>query len=73
MTTPRISTLPELDRKLDASVEDGVHQITLHDYERFFGTNEVALARPRNFARSHKCVASFSDRAILFRRQSQKP
>jgi hypothetical protein len=30
--------------------------------------NDVAMARLRNFARSHSCVASFGDEAILFRK-----
>jgi hypothetical protein len=30
-----------------------LHQITRTDYERLFDTNDVALARLRNFARSH--------------------
>ncbi len=64
-------TLPDLEHELEALVEGGLHQITRRDYERLFGTNDVALARLRNFAKSHACVASFADDAVLFRRQLQ--
>ncbi len=62
-------TLPELERQLDALAEGGLHRITRRDYERLFGENDAALARLRNFAKSHGCIASFTDGAILFRRQ----
>ncbi len=69
----RDCTLPELDRVLDALAEGALHQITRRDYERLFGTNSAALGRLRNFAKSHSCVASFADEAVLFRRRSKVP
>jgi hypothetical protein len=66
-------TLPELQEKLDGLVDGALHQITGRDYERLFGKNDAALARLRSFAKSHECVASFGDDAILFRRRIQAP
>lgn len=60
-------TLPEIDQRLDDLAEGTVRQITRRDYERLFGLNDAARGRLRNFAKSHACVASFSDEVILFR------
>jgi hypothetical protein len=60
----------------EKGVRRTLHQITRSDYDRLFGLNDVALGRLRNFAKTHSCVASFADHAILFRktpRSSQKP
>jgi hypothetical protein len=62
-------TLPELQEKLDRLADGSLFQIPTQDYERLFGTNDAAAARLRNFARSHRCVASHSDGAVLFRKQ----
>jgi hypothetical protein len=62
-------TLPELQEKLDSLAEGALFQISSWDYERLFGINDVAAMRLRNFARSHACVASHADKAILFRKQ----
>ena len=62
-------TLPELEKKLDGLAEGALHQMTRRDYERLFGKNDAALGRLRNFAKSHQCVASFAEEAILFRRR----
>ncbi len=64
-----VFTLPELEQKLESLTEGALHQIARRDYERLFGTNSAALVRLRNFAKSHDCVASFADHAILFRRR----
>lgn len=66
-------TLPELQGKLDDLAEGGLFQITTLDYARLFGSNDVAATRLRNFARSHACIASYSDGAILFRKQLVLP
>ena len=55
--------------KLGQLAEGALHQIKRHDYERPFGTNDVAMARLCKFAGSHECAASFTDHAILFRRR----
>jgi hypothetical protein len=62
-------TLPELQEQLDGLAEGGLFQISRWDYERLFGINNVAATRLRNFAKSHACVASYADNAILFRKQ----
>lgn len=72
MSFRRNYVLPELQEKLDALAEGGVLQITRHDYERLFGENDVAMARLRNFAQSHACIASFADGGIIFRKQLGK-
>jgi hypothetical protein len=64
-------TLPELEQVLDALYEGAQHHITRQDYERLFGANDAAVGRLHNFAKAHACAASFSDEAILFRRQVQ--
>jgi hypothetical protein len=61
-------TLPELLEKLDGLAEGALLQITSRGYARLFGANDVAATRVRNFARSHACVASHADGAILFRK-----
>jgi hypothetical protein len=45
-------TLPELQEQLDDPSEGAVLQISRRDYERSFGTNDVAAAPLRNFATS---------------------
>jgi len=62
-------TLPELQARLDLLAEGALFRISARDYERLFGTNDVAAARLRNFAKGHACVASHSNQAILFRKQ----
>jgi len=62
-------TRPELQDKLDCLAEGALLQIGAQDYERLFGTNDAAAGRLRNFARSHGCVASRCDGAILFRKK----
>jgi hypothetical protein len=62
-------TLPELEQRLDGLADGALHQITRRDYERLFGANSAALGRLRNFAKSHECVASFSDAIVAFRKQ----
>lgn len=61
-------TLPDLQEKLDRLVEGSMLQISMRDYERLFGSNDVARARLRNFAKAHDCVTSHSDSTILFRK-----
>ncbi|OAE99924.1 hypothetical protein AYJ54_32065 [Bradyrhizobium centrolobii] len=62
-------TLPDLEEKLQALQDGALVQIRRRDYERLFGLNDAALGRLRNFAHGHKCVASFADTAILFRKR----
>jgi hypothetical protein len=62
-------TLPELQERLDGLMAGSLFEIGSRDYERLFGTNDAAAARLRNFARSHACVVSHSNGAILFRKQ----
>ena len=62
-------TLPDLEEKLNGLSEGGLLQISVQDYQRPFGTNNVAAARLRNFAKGHACDASRSNSAILFRKQ----
>ena len=62
-------TLPELQERLDGLTAGSLFEIGSRDYERLFGTNDAAAARLRNFARSHACVISHSNSAILFRKQ----
>jgi hypothetical protein len=69
MQLRRDFTLPELERQLESLTEGALFQITGRDYERLFGTNDAAVARPRNFAAGHACVASHSDWTILFRKR----
>ncbi|MGY3530347.1 MULTISPECIES: hypothetical protein [Bradyrhizobium] len=61
-------TLPELEQELRRLHDGAVHHLTRHDYRRLFGDNDVAVARLRNFAKSHGCVASFADEQILLRK-----
>lgn len=61
-------TLPELEAKLDELKSGTLVQISRGDYERLFGLNDAALGRVRNFARAHRCTASFADTAVLFRK-----
>lgn len=62
-------TLPDLERALDQLAEGALLQISMHDYGRLFGANDVAAARLLHFAKGHACVTSHSDGAILFRRK----
>ena len=62
-------TLPDLQAKLDHLAEGALFQISARDYERLFGSNDVAAARLRNFAKGHACITSHSDGAILFRKK----
>jgi hypothetical protein len=62
-------TLPELEERLEGLTAGSLFEIGSRDYERLFGTNDAAAARLRNFARSHACVISHSNSAILFRKQ----
>jgi hypothetical protein len=62
-------TLPELERMLDQLAEGALLQISMRDYRRLFGANDVAAARLLHFAKGHACVTSHSDGAILFRRK----
>jgi hypothetical protein len=62
-------TLPELQERLDGLTAGSLFEISSRDYERLFGTNDAAVARLRNFARSHACVVSHFNNAILFRKQ----
>jgi len=66
-------TLPELQARLDHLSEGALFAISARDYERLFGTNDVAAARLRNFARGHACVANHSTDAILFRKKLTQP
>lgn len=66
-------TLPERHAQLDQLTEGTLFQISARDYERLFGTNDVAVARLRNFARGHACVANHSNCAILFRKKLVSP
>ena len=61
-------SLPELQEKLDQLADGALVQISGWDYERLFGTNDVAALRLRHFAKGHSCVASHADTAILFRK-----
>lgn len=61
-------TLPELEDRLDELKSGTIIQISRRDYERLFGLNDAALGRVRNFARAHRCTASFADTAVLFRK-----
>ena len=46
MSTLRANfTLPELQEKLDKLAEGALLQISGRDYQRLFGTNDVAAAR----------------------------
>ncbi len=72
MSSRRNYVLPELQEKLDALPEGGVLQISRRDYERLFGQDDVAMARLRNFATGHACIASFADGAIMFRKRLRK-
>ena len=49
-------TLPELEERLDRLTAGSLFEIGSGDYERLFGSNDAAVARLRNFARSHACV-----------------
>lgn len=51
MRCARIFTLPELQQKLDLLAEGALLQISGWDYERLFGTNDVAASRLRHFRR----------------------
>ena len=62
-------TLPELERMLDQLAEGALLQISMRDYGRLFGANDVAAARLLHFAKGHACVTSHSDGAVLFRRK----
>lgn len=62
-------TLPDLERALDQLAEGALLQISMHDYRRLFGANDVAAARLLHFAKGHACVTSHSDGTILFRRK----
>ena len=62
-------TLPELEDVLDRLAEGALLQISVHDYRRLFGANDIAMARLLHFAKGHACVTSYSDGAILFRRK----
>jgi len=62
-------TLPELEERLDRLTSGSLFEIGAGYYERLFGTNDAAVARLRNFARSHACVVSHSNNTILFRKQ----
>jgi len=62
-------SLPELQEKLDHLADGGILQIDAQDYERLFGTNDVATARLRNFAGGHCCVVSYANGAVLFRKR----
>ncbi|WP_128923871.1 ATPase inhibitor subunit zeta [Bradyrhizobium guangxiense] len=62
-------TLPDLENRLATLQNGALVRIDRVDYERLFGLNDAARGRLRNFARSHRCVASFADSAVLFRKQ----
>jgi hypothetical protein len=62
-------TLPELQERLDGLSEGALFQISRRDYERLFGTSDVATTLLRNFATSHACVVVHANAAILFRKQ----
>jgi hypothetical protein len=62
-------TLPDLQEKLDGLNEGSLVEISSRDFERLFGTNDVAATRLRNFAKSHSCVITHVNDAILFRKQ----
>lgn len=62
-------TLPELQEQLDDLSEGALFQISMRDYERLFGDNDVAATLLRNFALSHACIVVHADTAILFRKQ----
>jgi hypothetical protein len=61
--------IARLQAKLDHLAEGALFQISARDYERLFGSNDVAAARLRNFAKGHACVTNHSDGAILFRKK----
>ena len=62
-------TLPELQEQLDELPEGALLQISRRDFERLFGSNDVAATLLRNFAVSHACVVAHANAAILFRKQ----
>jgi hypothetical protein len=62
-------TLPELQEQLDGLSEGVLFQISRQDYERLFGTSDVATTLLRNFAASHACVVTHANGAILFRKR----
>jgi hypothetical protein len=66
-------TLPELQEQLDDLSEGALFQISRRDYERLFGTHDVAVTLLRNFAASHACVVAHANAAILFRKQFVQP
>ena len=74
MSTLRANfTLPELQEKLDKLAEGALLQISGRDYQRLFGTNDVAAARLGHFAKGHSCVANHAYKAVLFRKQLVRP
>jgi hypothetical protein len=54
-------TLPELQEKLDHLADRGVLPINAQDYERLFGTNDVAVTCLGSFARGHARLGGNSD------------
>ena len=61
-------TLPEFQEKLDGLADGTLFQISGRDCERLFGTNDVAVARLKNFAKGQACVVNHSNGDILYRK-----
>jgi hypothetical protein len=70
MSTLRANfVLPELQEKLDRLAAGALLEISSWDYQRLFGTDDVAAARLRHFARLHECVANHGPKSIVFRKK----
>jgi hypothetical protein len=70
MSTLRANFVPpELQEKLDSLAEGALLEISAWDYKRLFGVNDATAARLKRFAKLHACIASHSDRSIVFRKE----
>jgi hypothetical protein len=61
-------TLPGLQARLDALEVGQELAISLVDYRRLFGENDVAVARLSRFAEGHGCAVDPRPSLVVFRR-----
>jgi hypothetical protein len=50
---------------MDGLADGTLFQISGRGYERLFGTNGVAVARLKNFAKGHACLSTIPRRHLV--------
>ena len=59
-------TIPVLQAHLDRMAPAKSLSLTSDVVERLFGSNDIARAQVKRFARGHDCVVAYTDGSVVF-------